>query len=240
MESDPHPWIAALRSSHDRLSSLVQPLTDDQLRDRSYCSDWSIAQVLSHLGSGAEIALMGLNAALEGRDPPGREAFQPVWDAWNAKGSEQQAADGLRYDERGVERVEGLTEDELAGLHVSMFGMDLGATDLVGMRLAEHALHTWDVAVALDPTAKVAPDAVALLVDRLPAMARRFGKPQGRAFRLRVHTTGPEREYLLHVGDTVEITPWSNQPVDGELGLPAEAVLRLLYGPLHPYHTTSA
>jgi len=49
----------------------VQPLNSDQLRARSYCTDCSIARVLSHLGSGAEIALRFLNANLEGKDPPG-------------------------------------------------------------------------------------------------------------------------------------------------------------------------
>ena len=29
MESDPHLWIAALRGSHERLESLVRPLTAD-------------------------------------------------------------------------------------------------------------------------------------------------------------------------------------------------------------------
>lgn len=239
MESDPHPWIAALRHSHDRLASLVQPLSPDELRARSYCTDWSIAQVLSHLGSGAEIALLNLNAGLEGTDQPGREAYQAIWDRWNAKSPDEQAADALTYDERHVERLEGLTDEQLANLHLSMFGMELDAAQIIGLRLGEHAVHTWDVAVALDPMAQVASDAVALLIDRVPLLAGRLGKPQGRELRLRIHTSGPERDFFLQVGDGVELTPWSDQPVDGELRLPAEALLRLVYGRLDPQHTPS-
>jgi hypothetical protein len=53
MESSPGPWISALRHSHDRLRASVEPLGPDQLAQRSYPSEWTIAQVLSHLGSQA-------------------------------------------------------------------------------------------------------------------------------------------------------------------------------------------
>ena len=50
MEASPDPWISALRHSHDRLRASVQSLGSDQLAQRSYPSEWTIAQVLSHLG----------------------------------------------------------------------------------------------------------------------------------------------------------------------------------------------
>ena len=68
--TDPGPWIRALRASHDRLTAIVNPLDADQLRAQSYDSEWSIADVLSHLGSGAEIFLLNLNSGLAGGDPP--------------------------------------------------------------------------------------------------------------------------------------------------------------------------
>ena len=58
MESSPGPWISALRHSHDDLRASVEPLGRTQLEQRSYASEWSIAQVLSHLGSQAEICLL--------------------------------------------------------------------------------------------------------------------------------------------------------------------------------------
>ena len=81
LEIDPHRWIAALRDSHDRLASIARPLTPDQLRLQSYDTEWSIAQVLSHLGSQAELFMGWLSAAVERTEPPGRESMQPVWDA---------------------------------------------------------------------------------------------------------------------------------------------------------------
>lgn len=236
MEHDPHPWIRALRHSQDRLASIVQPLTPEQLRSPSYHS-WTIAQVLSHLGSQAEINQGRLTAALEGTEQPGPETFPPVWEAWNARTSDEQARDSIAEYEGLVRRIEGLTDDELAGIHLSLFGMQMDAAGLVGMMLGEHALHTWDIAVALDPTAQVSPDAAALLINTLGLFAGFAGKPQDKRFTLRVHTRDPEREYTLRVGDRVELTEGADGQADGELVIPGEGLLRLVYGRLDPAHT---
>src|SRR5258707_1070265 len=95
METSPAPWIEALRHSHERLRAVAGPLGPDELQRQSYASDWSIAQVLSHLGSQAEIFGLFLDAGLSGQDPPGPEAFPPIWEAWNAKSPQDQAADAL-------------------------------------------------------------------------------------------------------------------------------------------------
>jgi uncharacterized protein (TIGR03083 family) len=245
MESDPHVWIAALRSSHERLEALVRPLDADQIRGSSYCSDWIIAQVLSHLGSGAEIGLMMLPVALGEAEPLTADAFRPVWDRWNAKSPDEQVADGLITDEQHIHALEQLSDAELARISFPFIGMDLDAAGLVRLRLSEHALHTWDVAVSVDPAATVAPGAAELLIDNVPEfIAPRLGKPQGEEFRNRIITTGPDRDYLLTVTETVSLTdwPWTGQEGERELGIPdlrmpAEALLRLSYGRLDPAHT---
>src|SRR5437763_1839363 len=108
METRPDPWIQALRHSHETLRSLAGPLDASQLARRSYAPEWTIAQVLSHLGSQAEIFGLFLDAGLAGQDPPGRDAFPPVWEAWNAKSPPAQAADALRADQAVTERFESL------------------------------------------------------------------------------------------------------------------------------------
>lgn len=236
LEIDPHRWIAALHDWQDRLASIVRPLTPDQLRSQSYDTEWSIAQVLSHLGSQAELFMGWLSAAVERTEPPGRESMQPVWDAWNGRSPEEQAGDSLEYNERLVRRFEALTDDQLAGMHLSLFGMELDAVGLARLRLAEHALHTWDIGVALDPAAQVAPESVALLIDALGFIAKRAGKPQGTTFRLHVRTSEPERDLLLHVAGEVSIAGWDGGAADGELRIPAEGFLRLVYGRLDPDH----
>jgi uncharacterized protein (TIGR03083 family) len=249
MEPSPGPWISALRHSHDRLQAGVEPLGPAQLERRSYASEWSIAQVLSHLGSQAEIFGLFLDAGLTGQDPPGREEFVPIWDSWNAKDPQAQASDALRADEATLERFESLDADEQARLHLKVFGMELGATGLARMRVGEHAIHTWDVLVALDPSATVAPDAVALLIDTLDQLAARAGKPDGKRRRVRVSTTDPDRQFILETGEAVALTPSDGEvtaePRDSEQGLselrlPAEAFVRLVYGRMNAAHTPPA
>jgi uncharacterized protein (TIGR03083 family) len=241
VESNPRVWIETLRHSHDRLAGMVTPLTPEQLREQSYCTDWSLAQVLSHLGSGAEISLLGLPGALGEGEPVSREAFGPVWDRWNAKSPDDQAADALAIDEQQVETLEKLTDEQLAGMRMDFFGMQLDAVGIIRLRLSEHALHSWDVAVYSDPGATVPDDAAGLLVDNVPTfLAPRLGKPLPEPFAVRITTTGPERDYLLTSGESVSMTDWPGES-GGEdvphVTMPAESLLRLAYGRLDPEHT---
>jgi uncharacterized protein (TIGR03083 family) len=237
METSPGPWIGALRHSHDRLQAMVEPLSPDQLEQPAYPSKWTIAEVLSHLGSQAEIFGLVLAAGLTGQELPGPETFGPIWDSWNARNPQAQATDALQADKATLERIESLDADQRARLHLHLFGMDLDTTGFARMRVSEHAVHTWDVAVALDPAATVAPGAVALLVDTLGQLVARVAKPDGVTRRLRVRTTEPERDFLLATGDSVSLTPADGEEGRPELRLPAEALLRLAYGRLDPAHT---
>src|ERR1700685_2728392 len=79
METSPDPWIDSPRSSRARVRALGGPLALDQLEKPSYAGEWSIAQVLSHLGSQAEIFGLFLEAGLTGHDPPGMEQVRPIW-----------------------------------------------------------------------------------------------------------------------------------------------------------------
>jgi uncharacterized protein (TIGR03083 family) len=240
METSPGPWIGALRHSHDHLQTLAEPLDLGQLQQRSYCSEWSIAQVLSHLGSQAEIWSLFLDAGLTGQEPPGQDKFGPIWAAWNAKDAQAQAADGLRADEATLERFESLDADQRARLRLRVFGMDADVTGLARMRLGEHAIHGWDIAVALDPSATVAPDAVSLLIDTLGQLAGWAGKPDGRQRTLRIWTSDPERHFVLRTGTDVTLTAADGDDGPPDLRLPAEAFIRLVYGRLDPAHTPPA
>jgi uncharacterized protein (TIGR03083 family) len=238
MEQDPHVWIATLRNSHERLVSLVKPLNPEQLRGTSYCTDWSVAQVLSHLGSGAQIALMMLPGALGQAEQVDRAAFQPVWDTWNAKSPDGQAADALVSDEKYVTALEQLSDDDLARISLQFFGMNLDSVGVIRLRLGEHAMHTWDVAVIGDRAATVSPDAVSLLIDNVPQfLAPRLGRAPDVPFRIRIRTTGPDRDYLLVAADPVSMTDWPGNGADSEVSMPSEALLRLVYGRLDPAHT---
>jgi hypothetical protein len=77
----------------------------------------------------------------------------------------------------------------------------------LGTRLAEHAIHTWDVMVVRDPAAEVAGDAVASMIDHLGQVAARSGKTEGGPLEVDIATTDPSRRFRLSVSDTVVLTP---------------------------------
>jgi len=229
--TDAQPWVVALRASHDRLSAIVAGLDADGLRGQSYDTDWSIADVLSHLGSGAEIFSLSLEAGLAGSEPPTMAEFQPIWDTWNARSPQEQAERSIAVNEALVSRVEALTPAERAAFSITMFGrMTLDLAGFLGMRLSEHAVHTWDVAVTLDPDARLAPEAVGLLAVRLPLMAGFMGKKPEEPSVVEVITTDPAVTFTLDTGG-VALTPGSTG-AKASLALPAEAFVRLVYGRL--------
>jgi uncharacterized protein (TIGR03083 family) len=159
--------IIALRSEHDVLAGLVRTLTDDQLAATSGAAEWTVAQVLSHLGSGAEI----------GRPPIARAAGetvavednQTIWARWDASAPRAQAEGFLESNGRWLETVEAFTPEQRSSLMVDLGFLPepVPLLTAVGMRLSEVANHSWDVRVALDPHAGVDADSAAVLVDLL-------------------------------------------------------------------------
>jgi uncharacterized protein (TIGR03083 family) len=235
MPTDETQWLTALRHSHEHLAQLATGLGSDGSTRSSYCSDWTISQVFSHLGSQAEIFELFVTAGLTGGDAPGVGDFGPIWEAWNARTPDSQVTDSLAADDALLRRVEALEADELASFKLAAFGRELDAVGVLRMRLAEHAVHTWDVAVALDPEATVQADAAALLVDGLGDVVGRAGKPTEEPDRIEVLTSEPERRFVL-VADGVRLEPASDEPTAGTLRLPAEALVRLVYGRLDAEH----
>jgi uncharacterized protein (TIGR03083 family) len=233
--------LHALQTSVFRLHRLVEPLDDGGLVAPAYPSEWSIADVMSHIGSGAIIMQRRVEDGLAGRDLP--DDFAPsVWDEWNAKPPKGKAVDGLVADDALVARFAGLSAHEREGLSVSLGPLKLDATALVSMRLNEHVLHTWDIEVAREPDASLPAQEVALVVDNLELIARFTARPDGGdRQRIVVHTTAPEREFTIEVDtDRVTFTPGAEDVGHrgtAELELPAEAFIRLVYGRLDPDHT---
>jgi uncharacterized protein (TIGR03083 family) len=198
--------------------------------------------VLSHLGSGAEVQLANLRAALSDGASPTRDDFQAIWDRWDGLAPEEMAAGFIEIDERHTEAFEALDDKELDGLRLPFAGMEMDVASAVAMRLSEHAVHSWDVAVVLDPSALVRPDAVALLADRLPQMVRWAGRAGGAAaeapFVVAAETLEPTRGWTLSVtGEVVSLDVGTPPEPDGRLRTTTEGFLRLVYGRLDGEHT---
>jgi len=240
MEKDPQRWLEVLRRSQTKVAALSGKLSGGQLRQQSYCDEWSVAQVLSHLGSGAEIFSMILNAARSGTEPPDHAGFQLVWDRWNAKSPDQQRDDFLVADAALLEALESLG-NTLDAVPVRAMGREMDMSEFLAMRLGEHALHAWDVAVTFEPKQTLDQAAADLLIDRVPRLAGALGHPvhgeDSSPLTIRVVTSDLDRSFLFEIGTTVTVADLGRDRDHADLRLSSEALIRLVNGRLDAAHT---
>jgi uncharacterized protein (TIGR03083 family) len=232
VERDANLWIEALRSGHDRLATFVGGASAADLGRVSMCTDWTVGQVLAHLGSGAEIAYAHVTGT-----PVDNPA---VWAYWDGLDASARAPSFVQADERLLGWYESLPPDERAnrGVQFPYLPEPVSVAQAAGYRLSEIGLHSWDVFAPFDRSATVAPDATRLLIDRLPMMVELMGRRTPRETRpaeattIGVTTWDPDRQFELELGDGIELRPSAGGPTAGDLRLPAEALLRLAAGRL--------
>ena len=228
----------ALRESTVRLRDLVEPLDAEQLRSPAYPTEWSIADVLSHLGSGATIFVRQVDDALSGTPTPS-DFSRSVWDDWDARTPEDQAAGVLTADDALVARVDELTPGDAAKISIPLGPFTLTFDQYLGLRLNEHVLHTWDVEVMFNADAVIPSEAVGPELDNLGFVARFAAKPSGAEGTYVVRTKDPVKSYVITLATDAVTTVESDDDAPADVELPAEAFIRLLCGRLDADHTPS-
>jgi uncharacterized protein (TIGR03083 family) len=228
--------MPALRSSVERLARLVHPLDDESVSQPAYPTEWSIADVMSHIGSGAVISRRRFQASPENTEPPD-DFNQNVWDEWNAKPPRRKVDDAVAADAELLAALEATPPEDRARFKSAMGPFEFDWDAFVGMRLNEHLLHEWDVAVALDPAAHLGEDGTAVVVDNLGLITKFTAKPNGDPRTITVATSDPERSFVVTIG-TEQVEFSSVEPGgDADLSMTAESLIRLVYGRLDSGHT---
>jgi uncharacterized protein (TIGR03083 family) len=234
--------IAALRSGYDDLADRVAGFSDEDLAGPSGAADWDISQVLSHLGSGAEISRATIQAALDGEPNPGPDFNRSVWDRWDAM-TRRERADGFSPANQALltllESLDDGTRDKLR-IDLGFLPAPIDLATAARMRLSEFTLHSWDVRVAADEHAALPGDATAVLLHGEPNLIAWIGKAEplgGRQAVVKVTTTEPVSVFALRLQDPISVDFDRPEQPDGTLNLPAEAWLRLVAGRLAPRYT---
>jgi uncharacterized protein (TIGR03083 family) len=227
--------VAALQANHDTLAALVPTLSEEQLTGPSGATEWTVAQALSHLGSGAEIARRPIAAAAG--EQVAAEDNQAIWARWNAASPADQAAEFVSHDTAYIDTVKALSADQRDSLLIDLGFLPQPVPLIValGMRLNEVANHAWDVRVGVDPSATLDADSAELLVEL-------FRGPLAFLLGFSAHADQIDREVRLEIpgggieiSDTVTVTGEVNDPT-ARFEAPAEAVVRLLSGRLGADH----
>ncbi len=227
----------ALRVSVQRLRDIVGPIDDNAISESAYPSEWTIAQVMSHLGSGAVILHRRLDDQLAGTSTA--DDFAPeIWDEWNAKTPRAQVDDGLTADAAFLAQLEAVSAHARERFSFSMGPMTFDFDGFVGLRVNEHAFHTWDIDVTLNPAAKIPNPIAAIVVDNLTLVARFTARTSDVPATITVRTTEPERTLTLELtSEGAALAPSASGTGSADLALPAEAFARLVYGRLDSGHT---
>jgi uncharacterized protein (TIGR03083 family) len=227
--------ITALRAEHDMLAGVARTLTDDQLAVIGGAAEWTVAQVLSHLGSGAEIGRASIARAAG--ETVAAEDNQTIWARWDSSAPRAQVEGFLDYNARWLETVEAFTPEQRTSLTVDLGFLPEPAPLLtaLSMRLNEVANHSWDVRVAFDPNAGVDADSAAVLVDLLAGplgfMLGFLAKPAELAAPVSIALPGAG----LVIDDAVTVVDHLEAP-SATFNGPPEAFIRLVTGRLKtPY-----
>jgi uncharacterized protein (TIGR03083 family) len=227
--------ITALRAEHDTLAGLVRTLSEDQLAATSGAAEWTVAQALSHLGSGAEIGRAPIAGAAG--ETVAAEDNQTIWARWDSSAPRAQAEGFLEHNSRWLDLVEALTPEQRSSLTVDLGFLPepVSLLTALGMRLNEVANHSWDVRVAFDPQAGVDAGSAAALVDLLAGpvgfMLGWLAKPAELAAPVSVAIPGAG----LVIDDAVTVVDHLESP-SATFNGPQEAFVRLVNGRLkEPY-----
>jgi uncharacterized protein (TIGR03083 family) len=233
--------IEALRTNHDQLADLVGSASPDDLNRTSGATEWSVADVLSHLGSSSELWLLRLRAGIDGVEV-GEIDNHAVWDRWNALAPEKQASAFLEHHGTFVETLESLDAEQRNSVQVDLGFMPAPAplSQVVGMRLVETANHAWDARAGLDPHAGIEESSAALVLDSfagdLSFMLGFSTKPDQLGEPAVIAADG----YVLRIDDAVSVTAGPAGPAESPTATyhgPLEGIVRLMSGRLRPERT---
>jgi uncharacterized protein (TIGR03083 family) len=223
--------LRILHASVEHLRFVIAGVESFDPEVSAYPTEWTIADTMSHIGSGAVISMRRLDDTIAGREAD--PAFnQSVWDEWNTMSPADQVNNALVADEEFLLALEALTDAQRSEFHSSMGPLDLDFDGFVAMRLGEHALHTWDVEVALDPSATLSSEAAGAIIDNLGLIIRFAGKANGEVKEVSVRTTDPSRDLKLMFADDAISLADAQHTGTVDFELPAEAFVRLVYGRL--------
>lgn len=231
--------IEALRREHDVLADVASSLTDDQLSGPSGASEWSVAQVLSHLGSGGEITLASLDAALGEGDTPDDEFNRSVWARWDAMTPADQRAGFLEQNTRLVGKLEALSpEQHEVAVPIGFLPAPATIATFAGLRLNEVANHSWDVRVAVDSGSGLLDTSTSALFEHLSGDLGVLVGFAGKAELIeeRVELAVGDGGYRVVIDDNVSLEPQVDGATATFAGAP-EAALRLIFGRLGPAYT---
>jgi uncharacterized protein (TIGR03083 family) len=211
-------------------------LTLARWRGPTYCTEWDLAKLVSHLSSAARIHRQALLTALAGEPPLDQAGRQEIWNHFDSLDPGQLYPAFQAANRQYLEYLDLLSPESGTRL-IATFAGDIPVADFALFRLSELTLHSWDARVAFDPPTRLLPASASAALSPVLSILDRRSNSAARA-RLAgasfgISLTAPSaRQLTLTVAEAVA---WQEQPAvspTASLTLSAEAFLRLCAGRL--------
>lgn len=240
--------IRLVNAEADRLGEFLSGLDAGDWSKDSYCEGWVIGDVVGHLAGGADSWVNSIGRGVNGdSNPPEGQVFLTPGDrasdvtAQSARAAyRQQGTELLERFKTGYSRLAGtlagLKADDWDKLCFHRRGpMPIGA--YVEVRLQELTVHGWDIRWGVDHAAEMWPDALEIMVGRVPrwvSNAFRPGLDLPAPVRYRFEVSEPvavHEDYVV-TRDGFEVETGSTIPADVTFRCDTGNYILLIFGRL--------
>lgn len=244
--------VQLIAAETGRLKEYVSGTGAEEWSLDSPCEGWTVGDVIGHLGWAAEFfadaisqGRLGITSPPHGLPEIGSIASTelPAFIADKAREYKQDAGEDLPYAfASSVDRLQALFSnmeaDEWAKECWS-FRLLQPASAYVTTRISEVVIHSWDIRFPSDPNASLAPESVAVVLERLPVWLDGIGladfKSSHRLARYRFQTTGAadfQRDVV--VGSESNQVEYAQGEPTATLTCDADVLALLVWGRLNP------
>ena len=230
--------VEALRSEYEQLARHLRSLDAGGLAAPSACEGWSAADVAAHLAWNARLYVRSLGMGLAGETPPpapsGGGVAKITSDFVRDRSIEirKKLGDGVldSFEEHNaafIEMLDNLDPAVRDALTVPFLDFTYPLRRLVGQRINEVALHSWDVRSPADAQAALLQDAALASIELWRDTIGRHVRP-GPETRIRIEPAGGEA-FDVTGGEAPAAGPPSGD-ADATLAGTASAVALFLSG----------
>lgn len=242
--------VKLVQSESEGLKQYLVGLPSDAWSRPSACDRWQVRDVVAHLASGAEFYLGNISRGLggdlsppEGYPPAGtgvRGAF-PEANAQSAISVRERLGNQLLFtfnstNDQLNQLLAGLGPQDRDNLCYHLIG-NIPVRTYIDLRIAELAIHGWDIRSRLESEAHLSGGSQSVLMDRIPRFVERNFRPGSSLpapVRLRFELTGavPTRTDIVVEGDKARMEPTVAAGANVTFHSDTETFVLLMYGRL--------
>jgi uncharacterized protein (TIGR03083 family) len=247
--ASPERRVELVKSESQRIQQYLRLLSAEDLARPSACDAWEVRDVVAHLIGGVDLFAANISRGVHG-DPTPPEGFPPasVGSLMARLEAGAQRAISLResLDDQLLTTFSARCEDLnllLEGLAANDWnklcyhpGKVISVATYVDLRLAELAVHEWDIRSKTDDSAKLASKCLHAVMDLMPAFVVgtlfRPGERQSASGRFRFELTevvSSSHDIVVENGDS-QMEPSGDGPAGVTFRCDTETFALLVYG----------